>query len=46
MMPGEVYYIPLTWQIAHVHFGWEYSFDAKSGLVIECGNTAKPEADF
>lgn len=46
MMLGEVYYIPLTWQIAHDHFGWEYFFSAKSGLVIDCGNTAKPEADF
>ena len=33
---GDVWYLPLTWQIAHDYLGWEYTFDAKSGLSLKC----------
>lgn len=46
MMVGDVCYLPLTWQIAHDHLGWEYSFDMKNGLVLDSRNTFKPEFDI
>ncbi len=30
----DVTYFPLTWRFAVTEFGWNYSFDAKNGLVI------------
>ncbi|RVU55144.1 hypothetical protein [Anaerosphaera multitolerans] len=30
----DVTYFPLTWKYAVEEFGWEYNFDANSGLVI------------
>lgn len=30
----DVTYFPLTWRFAVEEFGWEYTFDAKSGLKI------------
>ena len=34
----EVTYFPLTWRFAVDEFGWEYSFDNESGLVINSAN--------
>ena len=31
----NVTYFPLTWRFAVEKFGWNYTFDAKNGLVIE-----------
>lgn len=30
----DVTYFPLTWRFAVEEFGWDYTFDAKNGLVI------------
>ena len=30
----DVTYFPLTWRFAHDAFGWDYTFDQTSGLVI------------
>lgn len=32
---GDVWYFPLTWQIAHDYLGWDYSFDISSGLSLD-----------
>lgn len=34
----DVTYFPLTWRFAVQEFGWDYSFDAKKGLVIQSDN--------
>ncbi len=34
----DVTYFPLTWRFAVDEFGWEYSFDAKNGLLIKAKN--------
>ena len=34
----DVTYFPLTWRFAVEEFGWEYSFDSESGLVINSSN--------
>lgn len=34
----DVTYFPLTWRFAVDEFGWEYSYDEKSGLVITADN--------
>ena len=39
----NVYYLPLTWQIAALHFDWEYSFDIQNGLVLDSRNAFRPE---
>ena len=31
---GKVWYLPLTWQIAHDYLGMEYSFDTANGLSL------------
>lgn len=40
---GNVYYLPLTWQIAALHFDWEYSFDIRNGFVLDSRNSFRPE---
>lgn len=30
----DVTYFPLTWRFAHDSFGWDYTFDQTSGLII------------
>ena len=40
---GDVYYLPLTWQIAALHFDWEYGFDVQNGLVLDSRNAFRPE---
>lgn len=37
-----VTYFPLTWRFAVEEFGWEYSYDKKSGLRIESGHPFRP----
>lgn len=34
----DVVYFPLTWRFAAEEFGWEYTFDAKTGLSVNTGN--------
>ena len=41
----DVTYFPLTWRFAVEEFGWEYSYDNKSGLRIESGNPFRPVID-
>ncbi len=40
----DVTYFPLTWRFAVTEFGWDYSFDAKNGLVIAPKATASSGA--
>ncbi|CAK4847112.1 unnamed protein product [Aphanomyces euteiches] len=35
----NVRYFPLTWRFAHDEFGWDYKWDAASGLSITSHNT-------
>ncbi len=47
LVMGDVYYLPLTWQIAHDYLGWEYSFDMRNGLVLDVGDFSRvAEAEF
>lgn len=38
-------YFPLTWRFAVEEFGWEYHFDAKSGLSIRSAEQFRPELE-
>ena len=40
-----VTYFPLTWRFAVEEFGWEYHFDAKSGLSIRSAEQFRPELE-
>ncbi|WP_157332530.1 DUF5050 domain-containing protein [Paenibacillus lutrae] len=35
---NNVTYFPLTWKYAHDHFGWDYKWDASTGLAITSEN--------
>lgn len=35
----DITYFPLTWHFAVEEFGWEYSYDAKTGLHINADNS-------
>lgn len=39
-----VTYFPLTWRFAVEEFGWEYHFDAKSGLSIRSAEQFRPSS--
>lgn len=39
-----VTYFPLTWRFARGEFGWEYHFDAKSGLSIRSAEQFRPSS--
>ncbi len=38
----DITYFPLTWKFAHESFGWDYSFDNDSGLVIDSRDAFRP----
>ncbi|MCR4600759.1 MAG: hypothetical protein K5767_03345, partial [Clostridia bacterium] len=40
-----VTYFPLTWRFAKEEFGWDYSFDAKTGLTINSTEQFRPELE-
>ena len=40
----DITYFPLTWRFAVTEFGWDYSFDAKNGLVITPKATVSSDA--
>lgn len=41
----DITYFPLTWRFAHDSFGWDYSFDAENGLVLDSRNAFRPVWD-
>jgi hypothetical protein len=41
----NVTYFPLTWRFTADEFGWEYSWDEKSGLQINTGDPFRPVID-
>lgn len=40
-----VTYFPLTWRFAAEEFGWDYGFDAKTGLTINAKEQFRPELE-
>ena len=40
-----VTYFPLTWRFAVEEFGWDYHFDAKTGLTIRSAAQFRPELE-
>lgn len=40
-----VTYFPLTWRFAAEEFGWDYGFDAKTGLTINSKEQLRPELE-
>ncbi len=41
----DITYFPLTWRFMHDSFGWDYSFDAEKGLVIDSRGAFRPVLD-